>query len=88
MNNQANTVKNMTASALVKTGPGVLVGMYVNSTSAGTIRFWDSLTATGVVMNNVITPAIGYHGLGNGSFTTGLFATIGGTLNVTLYYAD
>lgn len=77
---------NLTASALVKTGPGILVGMYVNSTSSGTIKFWNNTSAAGTVINNTITPAIGYHNLGNANFTTGLYATIANTLDVTLYY--
>ena len=77
---------NLTASQLAKTGPGTLVGMYVNSTSAGTIKFWDALTATTPVINNTITPAVGYHHLGEVSFSTGLYVTIGGTLDVTLHY--
>lgn len=86
MNNQANQFVNLTASALVKTGFGVLVGMYVNSTTAGTIKFWDNTGASGTVINNTITPAVGYHPLGLANFRTGLFATIGGTLDVTLYF--
>lgn len=81
-----NTYKNLTASALVKTGAGVLVGMYVNSTSAGTIKFWDNTSAATTVINNTITPAIGYHNLGGANFTVGCYATIAGTLDVTLYY--
>ncbi len=77
----------MTASGSVKNGFGRLVGMYVNSTTAGTIKLWDNTSAAGAVINETITPAVGYHALGNVSFTTGLFATIGGTLNVTLHYA-
>lgn len=82
-----NTYKNMTATGAVKTGFGRLVGMYVNSTSAGTVKLWDNTSAAGTVINNTITPAIGYHNLGNISFNTGCFATIGGTLDVTFYYA-
>lgn len=87
MNNLTNTYTNKTASALIKTGQGILRGMYVNSTSAGTIKFWDNTAGSGTVINNTITPAIGYHDLGSANFTTGLYATIGGTLDVTLYYA-
>ena len=213
MDNNSNNSTNLTASAILKTGPGSLVGMYVNSTSSGTIKFFDGITgtasagvkATGVltssgvfqdtetvtvgnkvytfvttltnhidnqvligadaaasldnfksavngtagagttysinteahtqvtattntdtaqtvqaretglvgnaiattetcdnvawgaavlesgvdtetVMNNTITPAIGYHELGNASFAKGLYATIASTLDVTLYY--
>jgi hypothetical protein len=39
------------------------------------------------LINNTITPAVGYHNLGNVSFNGGLYATIGGTaLDVTLHY--
>jgi hypothetical protein len=81
-----STYSNRTASALIKTGPGGLVGMYVNSTTAGTIKLWDNTSAAGTVINETITPAIGYHSFANASFITGLYATIGGTLNVTLYF--
>lgn len=83
---KGNNYVNLTASALVKTGGGVLKGMYVNSTSAGTIRFYDNTSAAGTVINNVITPAIGYHSLGDAAFGVGCYATISGTINVTLYY--
>ena len=80
-----NKYTNLTASALIKTGQGVLIGMYVNSTSAGTIKFWDNTSAATTVINNTITPAIGYHNLGSVAFNTGLYATIGVTLDVTLH---
>lgn len=83
---EGTTYVNLTASALVRTGAGILVGMYVNSTTGGTIKFWDQTSAASPVMNNTITPAIGYHPLGNGTFGTGLYATIANTLDVTLYY--
>lgn len=78
--------KNLTASALVKTGTGVLKGFYVNSTTAGTIKLWDNTSGATTVINNTITPAIGYHDLGDVAFTVGLYATIGGTLDVTLHF--
>lgn len=83
---EGTTYSNITASVLVRTGAGILVGMYVNSTSSGTIKFWDNTSAATTVINNTITPAIGYHPLGGASFATGLYATIANTLDVTLYY--
>lgn len=83
---EASTYTNITASTLIRTGAGILVGMYVNSTSSGTIKFWDNTSAATTVINNTITPAIGYHPLGNAAFTTGLYATIGSTLDVTIYW--
>lgn len=78
--------KNITASTLIKTGFGQLKGMYVNSTTGGTIKFWDNTAGSGTVINNTITPAIGYHNLGEVDFNTGLYATIANTLDVTLHY--
>lgn len=83
---KGNKYANKTASGLIKTGYGVLKGMYVNSTSSGTIKLYDNTAASGTVINNTITPAVGYHALGDVAFTTGLYATIGGTLDVTLHY--
>lgn len=81
------TFNNVTASAAIKTGEGVVVGMYVNSTNAGTVKLYDNTAASGTVINNTITPAIGYHDLGKAAFATGLYAEIGGTaLDVTFYY--
>lgn len=76
---------NLTASALVRTGTGRLLGFYVNSTSAGTIKFWDQTSAASPAITNTITPAIGWHRL-PAEFATGLYATIGGTLDVTIIW--
>lgn len=78
---------NKTASGLVVTGPGQIYGVIINSNTSGTMKLWDSLTATGNVIVNTFTfPA--------GSsvqffptavqFYTGLFYTLGGTADVTL----
>lgn len=84
---EGTTFVNLTASAnATRSGAGILVGMYVNSTSSGTIKIYDSLTQANTVINNTITPAIGWHNLGNATFSTGLSETIGGTLDVTIYY--
>ena len=74
---------NLTASDQVLAGEGWLAGMYVNSTSTGTVKLYDYLTASGTVIFNTITPAIGYHSLGNVHCTIGCYADIGGTLDVT-----
>lgn len=83
---KGNKYANKTASALIKTGYGILKGMYVNSTSSGTIKIFDGTDNSGAVIDNTITPAVGYHNLGGVAFTTGLYVTIGGTLDVTLHY--
>lgn len=61
----------------------------VSSTNAG-VTFASSTLLGGYdaprLMNNTITPAIGYHKLGCTGFSKGLYVTIGGTaLDVTMY---
>lgn len=79
---------NLTASALIETGPGTLQGVVINSHTAGTLKFWDSLTAANTVIFNTITLAVGerWVPLFGAKFTTGCFLTIGGTADVTLIW--
>jgi hypothetical protein len=79
--------KNVSATANICPRPGALLGFYVNSTSSGTIRFYDSATTTTAkVITNVITPAVGWHPLPV-AFTDGLYAVIASTLDVTVVFA-
>lgn len=84
--NQVTKYVNLTASAIVQAGAGVLHGMYVNSTSSGTVKLWDGLAATPTVINNTITPAVGFHFLGDVRFNTGLYAEMGGTSRDITFY--
>lgn len=79
---------NLSASAQIAPGAGTLYGVIVNSNSSGTLKLWDALTATGTVIMNTYTFAAGssiinlsHVGI---SFYTGLFATIGGTADITI----
>ena len=84
---------NLTASALVKTGDGVVAGVIVNSHTSGTLKLWDNTSATGTVLVNTFTFPTGsgvytfpvVDGLPP-EFTTGLYATIGGTADITLVW--
>lgn len=80
--------KNLIASALVASGYGTVGGIIVNSHTSGTIKLWDSLTATGSVICNTITLAAGerWIPLFDATFNTGLFVTIGGTADITIIY--
>lgn len=79
---------NITASTLIRTGASVIVGFYVNSTTAGTVKIWDNTSAAGTVKFNTITPLIGFHNLGGVACATGIFVTIGGTIDITFIYND
>lgn len=79
--------KNATASGNVSPRPGALLGFYVNSTSSGTVVFYDSeATATTIPITGTITPAIGWHALPV-AVANGIYAVVGGTLNVTFVFA-
>lgn len=78
---------NKTATGAVINGAGSLAGVIVNSHTSGTIKLWDNTSAAGNVIVNTFTfPA------GSGVYTfpepiefyTGLFLTVGGTLDITL----
>lgn len=82
--------KNITGSAQIAAEPGNFYGFCVNSHTNGTLKIWDSLTAANDVILNTITFAAGSgivvnlpQGL---NYSVGLFATIGGTADITIFY--
>lgn len=84
----SNSFKNLTASGAVKVGYGMVVGVVINSHTSGTLKLWDSLSATGTVICNTISFAVGEHyiDLFSAGFQTGLYATIAGTADITIVY--
>lgn len=87
-----NTFKNLTASGIVIPGEGVLASMYVNNTTSGTMILYNSSSAaanTGEIIGTTdITPAIGYHYLGNIHATAGIYCAIGKALDVTFHIVE
>lgn len=86
--NQAK-YSNRTSSALIKTGSGTLYGFIVNSHTSGTLKLWDNTSAASTVIMNTFSFPTGssVQLLPMGvSFYTGLYATIGGTADITLLY--
>jgi hypothetical protein len=77
--------KNITATGAVSTGPCQLIGFYVNSTTIGTLVLRNG-GASGDVMSGTITPAIGFHRF-PANVGASLYATVGGTLDVTFFFA-
>lgn len=72
----------------VKGTRGDVYGFYVNSTTAGTIRFWDE-SLSGTCDTNpkggTITPAIGWHFYPT-AFSNGICVLTGGTIDVTVMF--
>ncbi len=79
---------NTAASALIKTGAGNIYGIIINSHTSGTIKLWDNTAASGTVICETITLAVGERWIPfwGASFGTGLYVTIGGTANITVVY--
>jgi len=81
------TYKNTDASVLVKTGVGKLRGIFVASTSQGTIKLWDNTSAATTILVNTFSPvAATYYDFADVLFGTGLYITIGGTIDCTVFY--
>jgi hypothetical protein len=86
---QSAQFTNLSASAQIKPGNGVVYGFIVNSHTSGTIKLWNSLTAANAVICNTITLAAGpqvYTFPVGAEFSIGLFCTIGGTADITLIW--
>lgn len=85
---QGNKYVNLSASALVKTGQGVVTGIVVGSHTGGTIKLWDNTSAATTVLVNTMTlgAAERFVPLYDAQFRTGLYVTIGGTADITVIY--
>lgn len=86
---QERLAKNLSSSsALVKAAPGTVAGVVINSHSSGTLKLWDNTVGSGTVLFNTISFAVGEHyiDLFNAKFSIGLYATIGGTADITILY--
>lgn len=77
---------NGTADALIKTGRGLLVGIFVASSTSCTIKLWDNTSAaTTVLVNTFSASAATWYPLPF-VFNTGLYLDVSGTCDVTVSY--
>lgn len=83
---ESGTAVNITGTGDVTTADCAMIGFYVNSTSSGTIVFRKG-GSTGTVLDGTITPAIGFHRF-PANCKGGCHATIGSTLNVTIFVVE
>ncbi len=77
---------NLTATALIQTGPTKLGGIFCASSSAGTAKIWDNTSAAGAVCVNTFTLVAGTYYTIPADLKNGLFITIGGTTDCTVFY--
>lgn len=81
---------NKSASSQILDIPGRVFGVIVNSHTNGTMKLWDSATATGTVIVNTYTFATGSQTIlfpAPIEFNTALYFTLGGTADVTFIVA-
>lgn len=83
---QCGTPVNLSSSGAVSLLPGTLLGYHVNSTSGGTIVIKDGTTTAGTALNAAVTPGVGFTPF-PAYCTTGCYATIAGTIDVTFFFA-
>lgn len=80
---------NRAVSGLVKSGSGTVAGIIVGSHSSGTIKLYDSTTASGIVILPTYTYATGSSVVkfpDDIVFTTGLYAELTNTQDIEIIY--
>lgn len=83
---QSGAPLNLSASGIVAKASGDMLGFYVNSTSSGTLVLRNGTLSNSPAVGGTITPAVGFQCY-PGAFPNGCYATIGGTLDVTFFFA-
>lgn len=79
---------NLTASAAIQNNPGGrrLGGIFCASSTAGTVKIWDNTAASGTVVVNTFSVTAGTWYNLPAQTSTGLFITIGGTADITVFW--
>lgn len=83
------TYTNITADTLIKTGAGRFFGFIINSHTSGTLKVWDNTAASSTVLMNTYTFPSGSSAVVfpcGVEYTTGLYADIGGTVDITILW--
>lgn len=84
--NEALDFVNLSASAQVKSGPGIIAGIFCASSSSGTCKVWAQTTAAVPVLVNTFSLTAGTWYPIPARFSAGLYVTIGGTADITVFY--
>lgn len=83
----ANSYSNLSASALVTGTPGNLLGVFCASSTSGTLKLWDKGSAAAPILVNTFNLVAGTWYPLPFRFGTALYATIGGTADITIAYS-
>jgi hypothetical protein len=82
-----NECLNGSTTQLVKTGPGHVLGIFVASSSSGTIKLWGNTAGSGAVIVNTFSAVAGTWYPLPFPFKVGLFITVGGTIDYSISYS-
>lgn len=78
--------ENISSSTLIYTGACQLLGFKVNSATSGTVKIWDNTSAAApIVINTTSVNAGEWHPV-PATIVTGIYVTIGGTADITVFY--
>lgn len=83
----AHEYSNLSASGVVSSLPGNLIGVFCASSSSGTLKLWDNTSAGAPILVNTFSLVGGSWYPIPIRFKTGLYATIGGTADITVAYS-
>lgn len=84
---ETGSYKNISSSTLVRTGRGSLLGIFVASASATpTIKIWDNTSGATTILVNTFTPSAATFYPIPATFGTGLYVTISGTVDCTVFW--
>lgn len=80
---------NVQTTGQAVTGPGVVMGVLINSHTSGTLKLWNNNGASTTALTDTLTFAAGERFVSFGTDgidfdSRGIFATVGGTLNCQL----
>lgn len=82
-----NNFINVSVPGIVKTGECTLCSMYVNNTTSGTMVIYDATGKTaGYAIGGTLTPAAGYHNLGNLRCTQGVYVDLS-NVDITFHFS-
>ena len=80
--------ENISASTLIFSKPCQLLGIWVSSASSTpTIKVWDQTSAAAPIVANTFTPLGSTYYPIPASCVNGLYITISGTVDCTVFYA-
>lgn len=84
---EACKATNGSSSQLIASGKGKLLGIFVASTTSGTIKLWDNTSAATTIIVNTFTPNAAQFYPIPAAFDTGLFITIANTIDYTIFWS-